>query len=91
MRALEPEVGDVWSKEESNIKFIILDFNPTSNDFVAYSTETKNIRLIDAKSPMSNQLKYLGKSKARIEDLFEVEWWVEGIAQTYMLVQRLKI
>lgn len=43
------------------------------NDFVAYSKETKNIRLIDAKSPMSNKFKYLGKSKANIDDLFEVE------------------
>jgi hypothetical protein len=69
----KPEIRDVWLKEESNIKFIILDFNPTSNDFVAYSKETKNIRLIDAKSPMSNKFKYLGKSKANIDDLFEVE------------------
>lgn len=54
-------------------KICYLDFNPTSNDFVAYNKETKNIRLIDAKIPMSNQLKYLGKSKVNIDDLFEVE------------------
>lgn len=69
----KPEIGDVWIKEWSGVKFVILDFNPTSNDFVAYNKETKNIRLIDAKIPMSNQLKYLGKSKVNIDDLFEVE------------------
>lgn len=66
-------VLDVWIKEWSGVKFVILDFNPTSNDFVAYNKETKNIRLIDAKIPMSNQLKYLGKSKVNIDDLFVVE------------------
>lgn len=69
----KPEIGDVWIKEWSGVKFVILDFNPTSNDFVAYNKETKNIRLIDAKIPMSNQLKYLGKSKVNIDDLFVVE------------------
>lgn len=73
MSAEKPEIRDVWVKEESNIKFIILDFNPTSNDFIAYSKEAKNIRLIDAKSPMPNKFKYLGKSKVNIDDLFEVE------------------
>jgi hypothetical protein len=73
MSAEKPEIGDVWIKEWSGVKFVILDFNPTSNDFVAYNKGTKNIRLIDAKSPMSTQLKYLGKSKANIDDLFEVE------------------
>lgn len=82
MSALKPEIGDVWIKEWSNIKFVILDFNPTSNDFVAYNKETKNIRLIDAKSPMSSQLKYLGKSKASIKDLFCVKENAENVTQT---------
>lgn len=68
-----PEVGDVWLKEWSNETFVILDFNPISNDFIAYNKKAKTLRLIDAETPMSSQLKYLGKSKANIEDLFEVK------------------
>lgn len=47
----KPEIRDVWLKEESNIKFIILDFNPTSNDFVAYSKETKKHKVDRCKKP----------------------------------------
>lgn len=68
-----PEVGDVWINEQSKQKFVVLDFNPTSNDFIAYNQKTKTMRLFDASTPMPRQFKYLGKSKATINQLFEVE------------------
>ena len=72
MSELVPEVGDVWFNEQSKQKFVVLDFNQTSNDFVAYNQKTKTMRLFDASTPMPSQFKYLGKSKANIKQLFEV-------------------
>lgn len=68
-----PEAGDLWFNEQSKQKFVVLDFNPTSNDFVAYNQKTKTMRLFDASTPMPSQFKYLGKSKADIKQLFEVD------------------
>jgi hypothetical protein len=68
-----PEVGDVWFNEQSKQKFVVLDFNPTSNDFIAYNLKTKTMRLFDASTPVPSQFKYLGRSKATINQLFEVE------------------
>lgn len=47
----KPEIGDVWIKEWSGVKFVILDFNPTSNDFVAYNKETKKHKIDRRKNP----------------------------------------
>ena len=73
MSELVPEVGDVWFNEQSKQKFVVLDCNQTSNDFVAYNQKTKTMRLFDASTPMPSQFKYLGKSKASINQLFEVD------------------
>lgn len=66
------EVGDVWFNEQSKQMFVVLDFNKTSKDFVAYNQKTKNMRLFDSSTIMPRQFKYLGKSKADINKLFEV-------------------
>ena len=67
-----PEVGDVWFNTENKAKFVILDYNPTSRDFIGFNQQTKNIRLFDALENMPKQFKYLGKSKVKIEELFDV-------------------
>ena len=67
-----PEVGDVWVNTENKAKFVILDYNPTSKDFIGFNQQTKNIRLFDALDNMPKQFKYLGKSKASIKELFDV-------------------
>lgn len=41
------EVGDVWVNTESKAKFVILDYNPTSRDFIGFNQQTKNMRLFD--------------------------------------------
>ena len=68
-----PEVGDVWVNTENKAKFVILDYNPTSMDFIGFNQQTKNMRLFDALDNMPKQFKYLGKSKARIRELFDVK------------------
>ena len=73
MSKLVPEVGDVWENKQSKTVFSIIDFNPTSNDFIGYSTKTKTIRLFDASSPMPIQFEYIGKAKGSIDNLFEVK------------------
>lgn len=62
----------ILSNSGNKQKFVVLDFNQTSNDFVAYNQKTKTMRLFDASTPMPSQFKYLGKSKANIKQLFEV-------------------
>ena len=62
----------ILSNSGNKQKFVVLDFNQTSNDFVAYNQKTKTMRLFDASTPMPSQFKYLGKSKANINQLFEV-------------------
>ena len=66
------EVGDVWVNTESKAKFVILDYNPTSRDFIGFNQQTKNMRLFDALDDMPKQFKYLGKSEANIKRLFYV-------------------
>jgi len=68
----KPEVGDVWVNTESKAKFVILDYNPTSKDFIGFNQQTKNMRLFDALDDMPKQFKYLGKSEANIKKLFYI-------------------
>ena len=67
-----PEVGDVLFNTENKEKFVILDYNPTSRDFIGFNQQTKNMRLFDALENMPKQFKYLGKSKVNLEELFDV-------------------
>lgn len=68
----KPEVGDVWVNTENKAKFVILDYNPTSKDFIGFNQQTKNMRLFDALDDMPKQFKYLGKSEANIKRLFNI-------------------
>lgn len=68
-----PEVGDLWINTENKEKFVILDYIPIGRDFIGFNQQTKNIRLFDALDDMPKQYKYLGHSKANIDDLFKTE------------------
>lgn len=74
----KPEVGDVWVNTENKAKFVILDYNPTSKDFIGFNQQTKNMRLFDALDDMPKQFKYLGKSEANIKRLFNIREFNNG-------------
>lgn len=77
MRKEKPEVGDVWEHDDTKIRRIIVY---KDNDCIAYFSyiqfmNGRNYFLKqdydDHSFPRNNT--YLGKSKANINDLFEVE------------------
>lgn len=69
----KPEVGDVWINIETKAKFVVLDFIKSSEDFVMFNQQTKCTKLLDLRENLPRQFKYLGKSKANINDLFKTE------------------
>ena len=69
----KPEVGDVWINTETKAKFVVLDFIKSSEDFVMFNQQTKCTKLLDLRANLPRQFKYLGKSKANIQQLFEVQ------------------
>lgn len=69
----KPEIRDVWENIDSKVKFVFLDYNQGSKDLVAFSQRTKCIWLFDENGTMPERFKYIGKSKANINDLFEVD------------------
>ena len=69
----KPEVGDVWINTETKAKFLVLDFIKSSEDFVMFNQQTKCTKLLDLRANLPRQFKYLGKSKANINDLFKTE------------------
>lgn len=67
MSRLEPEVGDVFLNKHSRRKTIILC------DRNYYQCLVENGGLVARYKSEFLKMKYLGKSKASIKDLFEVE------------------
>jgi hypothetical protein len=69
----EPQVGDVWkSKLINGLKYVILSKADVGVYVLArYKDGTEDIGYINEDD--YSEIKYLGKSKANIEQLFETE------------------
>ena len=68
----KPEIGDIWINEENKAKIVILDYNPMSKEFIGLNQQTKNMRTFNDSDNMPRQFRYHGKSKANIEELFDI-------------------
>lgn len=67
-----PEVGDVWEEKDLKIKYIFLDVTKHGSFvFAEYSRKTHDVGFIDTEDYKT--LTYLGKSKAKIDNLFKTE------------------
>lgn len=71
MSALEPEVGDVWEHKSINEKVYIVNRDSGTIDFM--NNDPVPTLEWESECEFVLQYKYLGKSKASIKDLFEVE------------------
>lgn len=67
-----PEVGDVWFEEPTEITFVILSVTDNGGYVYAkYFDGFRDVGFIEREE--FKKLTYLGKSKANINDLFEVQ------------------
>lgn len=68
MSALEPEVGDVWKNIRTRKKIVIL-----AKPKAIYQCLIKGRGMVQKWPDDFRNMKYIGKSKANINQLFEVE------------------
>lgn len=73
-----PEVGDVWLDENSGSKIVFVCVNDYYMEYLEHNTKLAEsfdvYRIHDTKSTLwKDELKYLGKSKANVEELFDVQ------------------
>ena len=74
----KPEVGDVW-EYKNGVKFYIIRetttcFNPWGVKYPAFEVieEDGELNFLDEFGFISDEFKYLGKSKVSIKELFDV-------------------
>ena len=68
----KPEVGDVWREKCLEIEHLFLEIEKGGVYVLTrYSDNTKDVGFIDRED--YKNLKYIGKSKMKIEELFDVE------------------
>lgn len=67
-----PEVGDVWFNKYTEDKYHVIKIDSLANmiDYIRYRDLTLYFR---RKSEFEHDFTYIGKSKATINQLFEVE------------------
>lgn len=67
----KPEVGDVWREKDLKIEHLFLEIEKGGVYVLTrYSDNTKDVGYIDRED--YKNLKYLGKSKVNLQELFDV-------------------
>ena len=72
----EPEVGDVWENNGTLIYLEQVGEEDNKEDiycFIKFKNRVKAFGGVYTKSYIKKTMKYLGKSKANIDDLFKTE------------------
>lgn len=65
-----PEIGDVWQAEDGT-KLYIINVN-NSDEYIVLANDCKDIWIVNIRF-ISEDYIYVGKSNAKISDLFEVK------------------
>lgn len=69
-KVMFPEIGDVWQVGDGSKLYIINANN--SDEYIVLANDCKDIWIVNMRF-ISEDYIYVGKSKAKISDLFEVK------------------